>query len=155
MPVRKWSHTGNGIDMRQRKTVPLSCVMECDRSETKFHRLYEFGKVLPHIRLKLEEDLTEKELNKTRLLATVISLMERTYIRIGNSSYEKMYGSYGLTTLKDKHVSIKGDKSANFLSKAKKAYSIISLLRNNRLEGGRTMPRYSRKRIISIYDEDG
>ena len=117
--------------MRQRKQYRYHALWNVIRSETKFHRLYEFGKVLPQIRMKLEQDLEEKELTQDKVLATVISLMERTYIRIGNSSYEKMYGSYGLITLKDKHVSVKGDK-CNFLLRVKKVFNTISLY-NKRL----------------------
>lgn len=74
------------------------------RRQTKFHRLYEFGKALPSIRKKIKKDLSRPELNESKVLATVINLMELTYIRIGNNGYEKLHGSYGLTTLKDKHV---------------------------------------------------
>src|SRR5882672_10456968 len=109
-PLENGHIQATGLDMRQRKQYRYHALWNVIRSETKFHRLYEFGKALPQIRMKLEHDLEEKELTQNKVLATVISLMERTYIRIGNTSYEKMYGSYGLTTLKDKHVSIKGDK---------------------------------------------
>ncbi len=65
--------------------------MECvARDETKFHRLYEFGKALPKLRAKVEEDFSKKELSQEKVLALVVSLMERTYIRIGSSDYEKI-----------------------------------------------------------------
>jgi DNA topoisomerase-1 len=56
----------------------------------------------------MEADISHSMLSKRKVLATVVSLMERTFIRIGNSEYEKLYGSYGLTTLKDGHVDING-----------------------------------------------
>jgi len=99
-----------GLDIRKRKQYRYHSLWGHVRSETKFHRLYEFGKLLPRLRSQLQADLQIRELSQEKVLATVISLMERTYIRVGNSSYEKLYGSYGLTTLKDKHVSINGDK---------------------------------------------
>lgn len=98
-----------GTDARGRKQYRYHGLWQNLRNETKFHRLYEFGKLLPSLRLKLEEDIARKELGEEKVVATVISLMERTYIRVGNDDYEKLYGSYGLTTLKDKHVTIKGD----------------------------------------------
>ena len=99
-----------GFDAKNRKQYRYHPLWNILRNETKFHHLYEFGKLLPSLRLKLEEDLAKKELCEEKVIATVISLMERTYIRIGNEDYEKLYGSYGLTTLKDKHVKIEGDK---------------------------------------------
>ncbi|RYY99474.1 MAG: DNA topoisomerase IB [Chitinophagaceae bacterium] len=99
-----------GYDGRGRKQYRYHTHWQELRNETKFHRLYEFGKLLPSLRLQLEEDLARKELCEQKVLATVISLMERTYIRIGNADYEKQNGSYGLTTLKDRHVTIEGDQ---------------------------------------------
>ena len=58
-------------------------------------------------------------------MAAVILLMESTYIRIGNAGYEKMNGSYGLTTLKDKHIAIKSGEM-NFSFKGKKGFIIKS-----------------------------
>lgn len=153
-PLENGHIQATGLDMRQRKQYRYHALWNVIRSETKFHRLYEFGKVLPQIRLKLEQDLAQKELTQNKVLATVISLMERTYIRIGNSSYEKMYGSYGLTTLKDKHVSIKGDKM-HFSFKGKKGIQHNITLRNKRLakavEQCRDIPG---KELFQYYDEN-
>lgn len=121
-----------GYDLRKRKQYRYHQLWSTLRNETKFHRLYEFGKLLPSIRLKLEEDLAQKELTETKVLAMVISLMERTYIRIGNDDYEKLYGSYGLTTLKDNHVKIDGDK-VHFSFKGKKGIEHNITLKNKKL----------------------
>jgi len=99
-----------GYDARGRKQYRYHPLWHELRNETKFHRLFEFGKLLPTLRLQLEEDLARKDLCEQRVIATVISLMERTFIRIGNNDYEKQNGSYGLTTLKDRHVRIEGDQ---------------------------------------------
>jgi DNA topoisomerase I len=121
-----------GFDVRNRKQYRYHPLWSTLRNETKFHHLFEFGKLLPSLRLKLEEDLGKKELCEEKVIATVISLMERTYIRIGNDGYEKLYGSYGLTTLKDKHVKIEGDKLA-FSFKGKKGIYHNVTLRNRKL----------------------
>jgi DNA topoisomerase-1 len=121
-----------GFDVRKRKQYRYHQLWHLLRNETKFHRLYEFGKLLPSIRLKIEEDLAKKELCEEKVLATVISLMERTYIRIGSEDYEKLYGSYGLTTLKDNHVKIQGDK-ISFSFKGKKGIEHKISLKNRRL----------------------
>lgn len=116
-----------GIDVRNRKQYRYHTLWNKVRSETKFHRLYEFGKALPALRRQLEKDISIPDLCERKVLAAVILLMERTYIRIGNYGYEKMNGSYGLTTLKDKHVVIKSGE-IKFSFKGKKGvYHDISL----------------------------
>jgi DNA topoisomerase-1 len=144
-----------GFDLRNRKQYRYHHLWETLRNETKFHRLYEFGKLIPSMRLKMEEDLAKKELSEEKVIATVISLMERTYIRIGNDGYEKLYGSYGLTTLKDNHVKVKGD-TLHFSFKGKKGiYHNISL-RNRRLakmvQQCRDIPG---KELFQYYDPEG
>jgi len=99
-----------GLDARKRKQYRYHPLWNSLRNETKFHRMYEFGKALPGLRARVETDLRSRELSREKVLATVLALMERTYIRVGNNEYEKANGSYGLTTLKNKHVSINGDK---------------------------------------------
>lgn len=110
-----------GFDLLKRKQYRYHSMWHTLRNQTKFHKLFEFGKVLPTLRLKVEQDLQQKDIEEEKVLATVISLMERTYIRIGNEGYEKLYGSYGLTTLKDKHVQINGHKIV-FSFKGKKEF---------------------------------
>lgn len=144
-----------GLDLRKRKQYRYHELWHVLRNETKFHRLYEFGKLLPTLRLKLEEDFSQQKLTEEKVLATVISLMERTYIRIGNNDYEKMYGSYGLTTLKDKHVTVKGDKML-FSFQGKKGITHDITLKNRRLakavEACRDIPG---KELFQYYDEEG
>lgn len=121
-----------GLDLRQRKQYRYHPLWNSLRNETKFHRLFEFGKALPLLRTRLEEDLRPKELTQQKVLATVVSLMERTFIRVGNYEYEKANGSYGLTTMKNKHVEIAGDKLV-FSFKGKKGIHHNVTLRNKRL----------------------
>jgi DNA topoisomerase I len=154
-PAENGHIQATGLDLRKRKQYRYHSLWAHVRSETKFHRLYEFGKLLPQLREQLEADLRIKELNQDKVLATVISLMERTYIRIGNSSYEKLYGSYGLTTLKDKHVSINGDKM-RFAFRGKKGIQHDITLKNKKLartvEQCRDIPG---KELFQYYDESG
>jgi len=144
-----------GLDIRGRKQYRYHTMWNTLRNETKFHRLYEFGKVMPSIRLKLEEDLAKKELSEEKVLATVVSLMERTYIRVGNDEYEKLNGSYGLTTLKDNHVKIDGDKVL-FSFKGKKGIDHKITLKNKRLakmvKQCRDIPG---KELFQYYDNEG
>ena len=144
-----------GFDIRNRKQYRYHTLWHTLRNETKFHRLYEFGKLIPSLRLKLEEDFSQKELGESKVIATVISLMERTYIRIGNNDYEKLYGSYGLTTLKDKHVKVEGD-TLKFAFKGKKGIDHDITLRNRRLakavQACRDIPG---KELFQYYDNLG
>jgi DNA topoisomerase-1 len=121
-----------GLDLRRRKQYRYHPLWNSLRNETKFHRLYEFGKVLPLLRSQVEEDLRIRSLTQKKVLATVVSLMERTFIRVGNYEYEKTNGSYGLTTLKNKHVSISGDRM-KFSFTGKKGIHHDVTLRNKRL----------------------
>lgn len=144
-----------GTDGRGRKQYRYHPQWHELRNETKFHRMYEFGKLLPSLRLQLEEDLAQKGLTEAKVIATVISLMERTYIRIGNNDYEKLYGSYGLTTLKDKHVKIEGDKM-HFSFRGKKGVDHNISLKNRRLaravQACRELPG---KELFQYVDADG
>jgi DNA topoisomerase-1 len=144
-----------GMDARQRKQYRYHAQWNKVRSETKFHRLYEFGKALPVLRLQLEKDIAIGDLSERKVLAAVILLMESTYIRIGNTGYEKMNGSYGLTTLKDKHIAIKSGE-IKFSFKGKKGvYHKISL-KNKRLakivKECRDIPG---EELFQYYDADG
>ena len=144
-----------GLDIRGRKQYKYHPQWSAVRNQTKFHRLLEFGKALPKLRLRLEEDMTKQELCEEKVIATVISLMERTYIRIGSNDYEKMYGSYGLTTLKDSHVSIKGSQ-IRFSFKGKKGIFHEISLKNKRLakavEACRDIPG---KELFQYFDKEG
>ena len=144
-----------GLDLRKRKQYRYHNLWNLLRNETKFHRLFEFGKALPALREELEKDLAARELNEAKVIATVISLMERTYIRIGNNGYEKIYGSYGLTTLKDRHVQIQGDQ-VKFSFKGKKGIEHNITLKNKRLartvKACRDIPG---KELFQYYGADG
>jgi DNA topoisomerase-1 len=144
-----------GLDVRKRKQYRYHALWNFLRNETKFHHLYEFGKMLPQLRLKMEQDISSKELTQEKVLATVLGLMQRTYIRIGNSEYEKMNGSYGLTTLKNKHVAINGDKML-FSFKGKNGIHHNITLRNKKLaktvKECRDIPG---KELFQYYDTDG
>ena len=144
-----------GIDVKKRKQYRYHPLWNSLRNHTKYFRLYQFGKVLPSIRLQLEKDLSLPGLPVEKVLATVISLMERTNIRVGNSMYEKLYGSFGLTTLKDKHVAIAGN-SLNFTFKGKKGVHHDISIKNRKLsnivKACRDIPG---KELFQYYTADG
>lgn len=98
-----------GIDTKGRKQYLYHPNWNTIRNQSKFYRLLDFAKVLPAIRKQVEKDLSKKGLPYAKVVALVVKLLEITNIRIGNDAYKKLYGSFGLTTLQDKHV--KAEKS--------------------------------------------
>ena len=79
----------------------------CDRS--KFRRMLEFSEILPRLRERIERDLAAPDLTRRQVLATVIRLLDRTLIRVGNDEYARENRSFGLTTLRRRHVAVDGD----------------------------------------------
>ncbi len=144
-----------GYDTKNRKQYKYHSHWNALRNHTKFYRLHDFGKALPEIRLQLEKDLSLPELSEKKVLAAVVSLMERTNIRIGNSYYEKAYGSFGLTTLKDRHVTFNGG-AVTFSFKGKKGVSHKIDLKSKRLakvvKKCRDVPG---KELFQYYDAEG
>lgn len=144
-----------GYDVKNRKQYRYHPHWNLLRNHTKYYKLLDFGKVLPEIRLQLEKDLNLPELPVRKVLAAVVSLMERTNIRIGNSFYEKAYGSFGLTTLKDRHVTFTGN-SVTFAFVGKKGVAHKINLKSKRLASVikkcRDIPG---KELFQFYDEEG
>jgi len=97
-----------GIDQAGRKQYRYHASWSELRNESKFYRLLEFGRKLPEFRRNLQKDLRRKNLDERKVLAVAVNFMQKTNIRIGNESYKELYGSYGLSTLRDKHIKIKG-----------------------------------------------
>ena len=144
-----------GFDALNRKQYRYHNLWSSFRNQTKFYRLCEFGKSLPAIRKQINRDLAEPGLSINKVLATVISLMEQTSIRVGNKNYEKLYGSFGLTTLKNKHVNIHVDK-IQFSFKVKKGVVHNITLNNKKLariaKQCRDIPG---KELFQYYDQEG
>jgi DNA topoisomerase-1 len=144
-----------GIDLKKRKQYKYHSLWNSLRNHTKFYRLHQFGNSMPAIRQQIEKHLSLPGLPQEKVLAAVVCLMERTSIRVGNSMYEKLYGSFGLTTLKDKHVSIKGS-NMQFMFKGKKGVSHKISLNSKRLANivkqCRDIPG---KELFQYYDEQG
>ena len=97
-----------GIDIKGRKQYRYHPDWNKIRNQSKFFRLRRFALALPHIREQVDKDLNRKGLPYEKVVALVVKLIELTNIRIGNDAYKKLYGSFGLTTLRDKHVKFDG-----------------------------------------------
>ncbi len=97
-----------GRDVRGRKQYRYHPRWNDIRNETKYHRMLTFGRLLPRIRRRVTADLRRPGLPREKILATVVRLLEVTLIRIGNEEYARTNESFGLTTLRDRHVKVKG-----------------------------------------------
>jgi DNA topoisomerase-1 len=80
------------------------------RDRTKYERILEFARALPRIRRRVGNDLAKPGLVREKVLATVVSLLDKTLIRVGNDEYAKQNGSYGLTTLRNRHLDVSGSE---------------------------------------------
>lgn len=98
-----------GTDVKGRKQYRYHPEWNRIRNQSKFYRLRRFAESLPLVRLQVEKDLARHGLPYEKVVALVVKLIELTNIRIGNDAYKKLYGSFGLTTLRDKHVKFSGD----------------------------------------------
>jgi DNA topoisomerase-1 len=97
-----------GIDARGRKQYRYHARWRSVRDAHKFERMIAFGRALPRIHRRLSRDLKLPGMQRERVLATVVRLLERTLIRVGNAEYARTNGSYGLTTLRNRHVAVNG-----------------------------------------------
>ncbi|GHA47315.1 DNA topoisomerase [Salinimicrobium marinum] len=125
------------------------------RNRTKFFKMASFGKILPKIRQQVDEDLDLHKMPQRKVLALIVRLMEETHIRIGNECYAKENKSYGLSTLRKRHVEIsKGKMNFHFIGKKGKEHTItvqdkklVKLV--NKCE---EIPGWE---VFKYYDEDG
>lgn len=144
-----------GVDANNRKQYKYHPLWNELRNHTKFYRMAQFGKLLPKMRLQIEQDLALPGLPLKKVLALVVSLLERTHIRVGNYEYEKLYGSFGLTTFKDNHIQVK-NSSIKFSFKGKKGIHHNIDLRSKKLarlvQQCKDIPG---KELFQYYDENG
>jgi len=99
-----------GRDARGRKQYRYHDRWREIRDENKYDRMIDFGKALSKIRRRVCKDMALPGLPRNKVLATVVQLLERTFIRVGNEEYARENKSFGLTTMQDRHVNVKGSK---------------------------------------------
>ncbi len=95
-------------DARGRKQYRYHPRYRATRDQSKVRRILEFSEVLPSIRECVERDLRPRALTRRKILATVVRLLDKTLIRVGNDEYARENRSFGLTTLRERHVQVKG-----------------------------------------------
>lgn len=154
-PYKNGHILATGRDDKGRKQYCYHPDWQETQNQKKFDELYAFGKKLPTIRKVTEQHLRERKISRNRVLAAIVRLLETTLIRIGNDEYARKNDSYGLTTLTDDHVDIKGEKvEFDFVGKSGKAHTIM--LRDKRLarivKHCQDIPGYE---LFQYYDENG
>jgi DNA topoisomerase-1 len=114
-----------GRDARGRKQYRYHARWREVRDAVKYDRMLAFAESLPKIREQTDRDLERPDLPREKVLATIVRLLEDTRIRIGNDEYRKENGSYGLTTLRNRHVNVIGaDVRFTFRGKSGKQHTI-------------------------------
>ena len=109
-PISNGHIQATGRDDRGRKQYRYHERWREIRDENKYDRILSFAAALPKIRQRVQADLKLPGLKREKVLATVVQLLERTFIRVGNEEYARQNKSFGLTTMKDRHVKVTGKK---------------------------------------------
>jgi DNA topoisomerase-1 len=114
-----------GRDARGRKQYRYHPRWREARDETKFSRVLAFGDALPRLRRRITADLRQRGMSRAKVLASVVRLLETTLIRVGNDEYAQQNGSYGLTTLHNRHAKVRGTQiTFEFKGKSGKQHRI-------------------------------
>ncbi len=144
-----------GLDAKGRKQYRYHAEWNAIRNHAKFYRLRRFADALPAIRQQVDKDLAKPGLPYEKVLALVVKLIEQTNIRIGNEGYSKLYGSFGLTTLKDKHAKFNGNQ-VSFEFKGKKGvYHKIALNSTKLVRLVKKCQEIPGKELFQYYNPDG
>jgi DNA topoisomerase-1 len=144
-----------GYDMKHRLQYRYHELWLRVRNRTKFLRMHHFGEALPLIRKRVDEDLQLDGWPKEKVLALIVSLMEETHIRIGNQQYARRNKTYGLSTLRTRHLKTSKNKvKFEFTGKKGKKHSIT--LNNRKLRKlvlqCEEIPGWD---LFQFFDEDG
>jgi DNA topoisomerase-1 len=108
-----------GFDERGRKQYRYHEKWRQVRDENKYEKMIAFGQALPKIRRRTAKDLKQRGLPRTKVLAAIVQLLEKTMIRVGSEEYVQQNKSYGLTTMRNRHAEVKGSRVAfNFKGKS-------------------------------------
>jgi DNA topoisomerase-1 len=144
-----------GTDAAGRKQYRYHPQWNKIRNQSKYHRLQTFAAHLPAIRKQVDKDLARPNLDHEKVVALVVRLMELTSIRVGNESYKKLYGSFGLTTLQDRHVKIEGSELKFDFKGKKGVYHKVSLQSKKLAKLVKQCRDIPGKELFQFYDAEG
>ncbi len=100
----EWAPAGDRRRCAGPQAISLPCGFRAKRESAKYEGLLEFGKALPKLRRRVEQDLKRRKLGRETVLAAVVRLLDKRHIRIGNEEYAKDNKSFGATTLRGRHL---------------------------------------------------
>jgi DNA topoisomerase-1 len=109
-PDPKGHLAATGYDVRGRKQYRYNSAFVAVRDAAKFEHILSFARVLPRLRRRVRRDMARSGLAREKVLATIVYLLEHTLTRIGNESYARDNHSFGLTTLRNRHVRVNGEE---------------------------------------------
>ncbi len=154
-PIQNGHLQATGRDARGRKQYRYHKRWREVRDETKYERMLAFAEALPDVRKRIEADLALPGLPRDKVLATVVQLLETTAIRVGNDEYAKDNGSFGLTTLRNKHAKIEGS-TVRFRFRGKSGVRHAIDLQDRRLAGIiRQCQELPGQQLFEYVDDDG
>jgi DNA topoisomerase I len=154
-PVANGHIQATGRDARGRKQYRYHDRWRSVRDANKYGKLIEFARVLPRIRRRVRSDLSRPGLPRERVLATVVQLLEATMIRVGNEEYAKDNRSFGLTTLRNRHVRVKGPE-IHFIFRGKSGKEHEVSVRDRRLAAIiKRCEELPGQQLFGYLDEDG
>jgi DNA topoisomerase I len=131
-PLTNGHIQATGRDAKGRKQYRYHVRWRTIRDETKYGRMITFATALPRIRVAIEAHLALPGLPREKVLATIVRLLEVTCIRVGNEEYARKNRSYGLTTLRNRHVDVSGT-SVRFRFKGKSGKAHVIRMKDRRL----------------------
>jgi DNA topoisomerase-1 len=145
-----------GRDARGRKQYRYHPKWREVRDEGKYGKMLLFGRVLPIIRGRVEKDLEKRGLPREKVLAAIVRLLESTLIRVGNEEYAKSNESFGLTTLRNRHVKVEQGSRIRFDFRGKSGTEHHIDLRNKKLANVvRRCQELPGQELFQYLDEDG
>ena len=144
-----------GRDARGRKQYRYHPDWTIARDSAKYERMTEFGALLPGLRERVAADMRKRGLPREKVLATVVALLEKTLIRVGNEDYAKDNKSFGLTTLRDRHLDIEGSTlKFDFKGKSGKTWT-LDLSDRRIAKVVRSIQELPGQHLFQYLDEDG
>lgn len=145
-----------GRDARGRKQYRYHPRWREVRDEAKYNKMLTFGAVLPRIRAQVDKDLDRRGLPREKVLAALVRLLESTLIRVGNEEYVKQNKSFGLTTMRNRHVKVEGGSRIRFDFRGKSGTEHHIDLRNRKLANVvRRCQDLPGQELFQYLDEDG
>ena len=144
-----------GIDKAGRLQYIYNPAFRAKQEEAKFERVLQFARALPHMRRTVDKDLRRPTLDYRKVMAGIVGIMDRTYIRIGNETYARDNQSYGLTTLRSKHTDVEGNTiTFDFMGKSGKRH--VMRVTDTRLARiVRQLDQLPGYEVFKYYDESG